>query len=182
MGRVASLIIAVFAYKFRLPHLRRAVFEAALVTGMLILVIIGASFPTYVVGSGGLGKRLAEVVVDIGMSPVGFIIILNILYLFLGCIMDTMTILLLTLPIFVPAVTALGFDMVWFGILVVVNLQIGLITPPLGLDLYIMRNTFGIPTGELLRGVFPFLINLLVFLALLVAFPEITLWLVNLME
>ncbi len=66
--------------------------------------------------------------------------------------------------------------------LVVVNLQIGLITPPLGLDLYIMRNTFGIPIGELLRGVRPFIVVLLVFLALLVAFPEIILWLPSLME
>jgi tripartite ATP-independent transporter DctM subunit len=181
-GAVAALVVAVLAYKFRLRHLRRAVFEAALVTGMLILVIIGASFFTYVVGSGGLGKKLAELVLDAGMSPIGFIIMLNILYLFLGCIMDTMTILLLTLPIFVPAVTALGFDLVWFGVLVVVNMQIGLITPPLGLDLYIMRNTFGIPTKELMRGVLPFLAVLIVFLAVLVAFPQITLWLPNMMS
>jgi C4-dicarboxylate transporter DctM subunit len=176
-GCVAALIIAVAAYRFRLRQLRRAVMEAALVIGMLILVIIGASFFTYVVGSGGLGKKLAEVVLDAGMSPIGFIVLLSIMYLFLGCIMDTMTILLLTLPIFVPTVTSLGFDLVWFGILVVVNLQIGLITPPLGLDLYIMRNTFGIPIGELLRGVTPFVIVLLVFLALLIAFPQIILWL-----
>jgi C4-dicarboxylate transporter DctM subunit len=180
-GCVASLIIAVVAYKFRLTHLTRALYEAALITGMLILVIIGASFFTYVVGSGGLGKALAKAVMDIGISPIGFIICINILYLFLGCIMDTMTILLLTLPIFVPAVTALGFDLVWFGVLVVVNMQIGLITPPLGLDLYIMRNTFGIPTNVLLRGVVPFLIVLLIFLAILVAFPQITLWLPNMM-
>ena len=181
-GVVAALIVAVAAYKFRLRQLRRALFEAALVTGMLILVIIGASFFTYVVGSGGLGRKIAEVVLDVGMSPIGFIIMLNILYLFLGCIMDTMTILLLTLPIFVPTVTALGFDLVWFGVLVVVNMQIGLITPPLGLDLYIIRNTFGIPTGELMRGVIPFVLVLFVFLALLVAFPQITLWLPNMMS
>lgn len=181
-GCIAALIIAVAAYRFRWKQLKKAVFEAALVTGMLILVIIGASFFTYVVGSGGLGKKIAEVVLDTGMSPMGFIILLSVLYLFLGCIMDTMTILLLTLPIFIPTVTALGFDLVWFGILVVVNLQIGLITPPLGLDLYIMRNTFGIPLGELLRGIRPFIVVLLVFLALLIAFPQIVLWLPNLMS
>lgn len=181
-GCVAALIISIAAYKFRLPQLRRALYEGALVTGMLILVIIGASFFTYVVGSSGLGKQLAQAVLDIGMSPIGFIIALSILYLFLGCIMDTMTILLLTLPIFVPAVTILGFDLVWFGILVVVNMQIGLITPPLGLDLYIMRNTFGIPTNELLRGVLPFIIVLFIFLALLIAFPQLTLWLPNMMK
>lgn len=178
-GCVAALIVAVAAYRFRLRQLRRAVMEAALVIGMLILVIIGASFFTYVVGSGGLGKKIAEVVLDAGMSPIGFVVLLSVVYLFLGCIMDTMTILLLTLPIFVPTITALGFDLVWFGVLVVVNLQIGLITPPLGLDLYIMRNTFGIPIGELLRGVLPFVIVLLVFLALLIAFPQIVLWLPN---
>ena len=105
-----------FAYKFRLRQLRRAMFEAALVTGMLILVIIGASFFTYVVGSGGLGKWIADSGARFGHVTDGFIILLNILYLFLGCIMDTMTILLLTLPIFIPAVTALGYDMVWFGV------------------------------------------------------------------
>jgi len=181
-GSVAALIIAVAAYKFRMPQFRRALYEAALITGMLILVIIGASFFTYVVGSSGLGKQLANLVISIGMSPIGFIICLNVLYLFLGCIMDTMTILLLTLPIFVPAVLALGFNMVWFGVLVVVNMQIGLITPPLGLDLYIMRNTFGIETNKLLKGVLPFLFVLLVFLGILVAFPDIVLWLPNLMK
>jgi C4-dicarboxylate transporter DctM subunit len=176
-GCVAALIICIAVYKFRLRQFRRAIYEAAVITGMLILVIIGASFFTYVVGSSGLGRQLAKAVMDIGISPIGFIICLNVLYLLLGCIMDTMTILLLTLPIFVPAVTILGFDMVWFGVLVVVNMQIGLITPPLGLDLYLMRNTFGIDTTELLHGVTPFLITLLVFLAILVAFPQLTLWL-----
>lgn len=180
-GCIAALIISVAAYKFRLPQLRRALSEAAIITGMLILVIIGASFFTYVIGSGGLGKQLSKAVMAIGISPIGFIICINILYLFLGCIMDTMTILLLTLPIFIPAVSALGFNLVWFGVLVVVNMQIGLITPPLGLDLYIMRNTFGIPTGELLRGVTPFVIVLFIFLGILVAFPQIILWLPNMM-
>jgi tripartite ATP-independent transporter DctM subunit len=180
-GCVAALIIAIAAYKFRLPNLRRALSEAAIITGMLILVIIGASFFTYVIGSGGLGKQIAKGVMAVGISPIGFVICINILYLFLGCIMDTMTILLLTLPIFMPAVSAMGFDLVWFGVLVVVNMQIGLITPPLGLDLYLMRNTFGIPTSELLRGVVPFMIPLLIFLGILVAFPQIILWLPSMM-
>jgi C4-dicarboxylate transporter DctM subunit len=169
-------------YRFRLKQLRQALIEAAIINGMIILVIIGASFFTYVVGSSGLGKKLAQAVVEMGITPIGFIIALNVLYLFLGCIMDIMTILLLTLPIFVPVVMTLGFDMVWFGVMVVVNMQIGLITPPLGLDLYLMRNTFGIPTGELIRGVIPFVIVLLFFLALLVAFPQLILWLPGMMK
>jgi len=181
-GCVAALIVAIAAYKFRLQHLRRALFEASLITGMLILVIIGASFFTYVVGSSGLGKQLANAVLDMGLSPILFVIGINILYLILGCFMDTMTILLLTLPIFIPAVVALDLNLVWFGILVVVNMQIGLITPPLGLDLYIMKNTFGIPTRQLMRGIIPFFITLIIFLAMLIAFPQITLWLPDMMK
>jgi C4-dicarboxylate transporter DctM subunit len=181
-GCVVALIIGVVVYGFRMEHLRRALKEAAIINGMIVFVIIGAAFFTYVVGSSGLGKLLAEAVVKSGMAPMGFIASVMIIYLILGCFMDGMTILLLTLPIFVPVVVGLEFDMVWFGVLVVVNMQIGLITPPLGLDLYIMRNTFGIPVGELIRGVIPFLITLFVFLGILAAFPQLTLWLPNMMK
>ena len=181
-GCIIALIVGVVVYRFRMEHLRRALKEAAIINGMIVFVIIGAAFFTYVVGSSGLGKLLAEAVVESGMPPMGFIVSVMIIYLILGCFMDGMTILLLTLPIFVPVVVGLDFDMVWFGVLVVVNMQIGLITPPLGLDLYIMRNTFGIPVGELIRGVIPFLITLFIFLGVLAAFPQLTLWLPNMMK
>jgi len=180
-GCVAALLIGIVVYKFRWANLRRALFESAIINGMIVFVIIGAAFFTYVIGSSGIGKLIATAVVESGMSPLAFIICIMVIYLFLGCFMDGMTILLLTLPIFVPPVLAMGYDIVWFGILVVVNMQIGLITPPLGLDLYIMRNTFGIPINELIRGVIPFLITLVVFLAMLVAFPQMTLWLPSMM-
>ncbi len=181
-GCVVALLVGVVIYGFRLQHLRRALIEAAIINGMIVFVIIGAAFFTYVVGSSGLGRLLASAVASSGMPPMGFIVSVMIIYLILGCFMDGMTILLLTLPIFVPVVINLGFDMVWFGVLVVVNMQIGLITPPLGLDLYIMRNTFGIPVGELIRGVIPFLITLFIFLGLLAAFPQLTLWLPGMMK
>ncbi len=181
-GCVVALLVGVVVYGFRMEHLRRALIESAIINGMIVFVIIGAAFFTYVVGSSGLGKLLAEAVVKSGMPPMGFIVSVMVIYLILGCFMDGMTILLLTLPIFVPVVVGLDFDMVWFGVLVVVNMQIGLITPPLGLDLYIMRNTFGIPVGELIRGVIPFLITLIIFLGILAAFPQLTLWLPNMMK
>jgi C4-dicarboxylate transporter DctM subunit len=181
-GCVVALVVGVVVYGFRFQNLRRALIEAAIINGMIVFVIIGAAFFTYVVGSSGLGKLLAGAVTRSGMPPMGFIISIMIIYLILGCFMDGMTILLLTLPIFVPVVIGLDFDMVWFGVLVVVNMQIGLITPPLGLDLYIMRNTFGIPVGELIRGVIPFLITLIIFLGILAAFPQLTLWLPNMMK
>jgi TRAP-type C4-dicarboxylate transport system permease large subunit len=105
------------------------------------------------------------------------IISINILLLILGCFIDAITIMLLTVPLFVPVIVALGFDPIWFGVLYVVNMQIGLITPPMGLELFLMRTTFNIPLDKLLKGVLPFLIALFIFLAILIAFPDLSLWL-----
>jgi C4-dicarboxylate transporter DctM subunit len=94
---------------------------------------------------------------------------------------DSSTITMLTVPIFAPLLTALGFDLVWFGILYVVNLEIGLITPPMGVNLFFVRNVFNIETGDLLKGAAPFLITLVVFLFLLLLVPELSLWLPEMM-
>jgi TRAP-type C4-dicarboxylate transport system permease large subunit len=102
--------------------------------------------------------------------------------LILGCFIDAITIMLLTVPIFVPVIESLGFNPVWFGVLYVVNMQIGLITPPMGLELFMMRTAFNIPVDKLLRGVVPFLIVLFIFLAILIAFPDISLWLPEMMR
>jgi C4-dicarboxylate transporter DctM subunit len=89
--------------------------------------------------------------------------------------------MMLTIPIFVPMVLALDYNPLWFGILYVTNMEIALITPPMGINLFMVRNTFDIQTGELLRGVLPFMGVLILFLALMVAFPQISLWLPGMM-
>lgn len=104
-----------------------------------------------------------------------------ILYLLLGTLFDSITITLLTIPIFAPLLTAIGCDLVWFGILYVVNLEIGLITPPMGVNLYFVRNVFDIKTGDLLKGAVPFLITLLAFLFIILLLPELSLWLPEMM-
>ena len=109
------------------------------------------------------------------------IIAINIILLALGCIIDPLTITLLTIPIFFPLIISLGFDPVWFGVVFVVNTQIGLITPPMGIDLFAVKTIFNIPTGDILRGVTPFLFFLLVFLVIIVAFPGLSLLLPNMM-
>ena len=88
---------------------------------------------------------------------------------------------MLTIPIFVPVVLALGYNPLWFGILYVTNMEIALITPPMGINLFLVRNTFDIKSGELLKGILPFMVVLLVFLAVMVAFPQLSLWLPNMM-
>jgi C4-dicarboxylate transporter DctM subunit len=105
-----------------------------------------------------------------------------VLYLILGSLFDSITITMLTVPLFAPLLTSLGFDLVWFGILYVVNLEIGLITPPMGVNLFFVRNVFNISTGDLLRGALPFLITLVIFLFIVLFVPDLSLWLPGLMK
>jgi len=108
------------------------------------------------------------------------IIVINIILLLLGFVMDGLAIMMVTLPLFVPLVTSLGFNPIWFGVLVCVNIEIALITPPVGLNLYMVSGAFGIPAAKLMRSTLPFIVLLIIFLGLLIAFPGISTWLPSL--
>jgi C4-dicarboxylate transporter DctM subunit len=177
VGCVIVLIIGVVVYNLRWEGLRRALKETAVINGMILFMMIGAWFFSYVIGSSGVVKTITAFITTSDFSPWFVIISINVLLLILGCFIDAITIMLLTVPLFVPVIVALGFDPIWFGVLYVVNMQIGLITPPMGLELFLMRTTFNIPLDKLLKGVLPFLIALFIFLAILIAFPDLSLWL-----
>ena len=149
---------------------------------MILFMMIGAWLFSYVLGTSGVVDNITGFVTSSGLSPWLVIIAINILLLILGCFIDAITIMLLTVPLFVPVIVELGFNPIWFGVLYVVNMQIGLITPPMGLELFLMRTAFNIPLDKLLRGVMPFLIALFIFLAILIAVPELSLWLPGMMK
>jgi C4-dicarboxylate transporter, DctM subunit len=181
IGCVVVLILGITVFKLRWEGLRRALFETAKINGMILFMMVGAWLFSYVVGTSGVVGLLEDWVTNSNLSPWWIIIAINVLLLILGCFMDGITIMLLTIPLFAPVVTALGFSLIWFGVLYVVNMQIALITPPMGLELFLMRTAFNIPVDRLLRGVLPFIIMLFIFLALLIAFPDISLWLPSMM-
>jgi C4-dicarboxylate transporter DctM subunit len=110
------------------------------------------------------------------------VIAIMILYFIMGCLFDAITITILTIPIFAPLLTTLGFDLVWFGILYVVNTEIGLITPPMGINLFFVRNVFNVKTGDLLKGATPFLITLVIFLMVVLFVPQLSLLLPSMMK
>jgi tripartite ATP-independent transporter DctM subunit len=182
VGCVVVLLIGVIVFGLRWEGLRRALLETAKINGMILFMMIGAWLFSYVIGSSGVVKTVTSFATSSDLSPWLIIITINIMLLILGCFIDAITIMLLTVPIFVPVISALGFNPVWFGILYVVNMQIGLITPPMGLELFMMRTAFNIPVDKLLRGVLPFLVILFIFLAILIAVPDISLWLPEMMK
>jgi C4-dicarboxylate transporter DctM subunit len=182
VGVLIILAIAIAFYHFRYPNLKRAMAAAATLTGMIGLMIIASTVFTFVVGVSGLAQKINDFITSSGLSPWMIIIIINVLLIALGCIMDGLALLMVTMPIFIPIVVELGFNPVWFGILVTINIEIGLITPPVALNLFIASGVFRTPVSDVIRGVVPFLAILIFFLAILIAFPEISLWLPSMMK
>ena len=140
------------------------------------LVIGGALILNYIVASENIPKLLADQMVGMQITPMAFMLGVNVLLLLLGCILDATTIILVILPLFVVSAKALGIDLVHFGVVVVVNCMIGLITPPYGVLLFVINGTTGIPLIEIIREIVPFLIALLFALALMIFFPSLVLW------
>jgi len=149
---------------------------------MIMFVMISANFFAYIVGSSDLTEKMTEFVAAGHIPNVAIVFILMAVMIVLGCFMDGITIMMLTVPFFVPLITGMGYDLVWLGVLYTVNMEIGLITPPMGLNLFVSKQMFNLNTGELIRGVLPFLVLLFLFLILLVLVPDLALWLPSLMD
>ena len=181
IGTVVIIVIAVAVFRLRWKGLYRAIVEAAVINAMMLLIIVAASFFSYLLASAGVGDFLGSLVESVNFSPVMVVAAITVMYLVLGCFFDAISITVLTIPIFAPLLTSLGVDLVWFGVLYLITLEIGLITPPMGVNLFFMRNTFNIKLGDLLRGAAPFLVVLFLFLILILFVPQLSLWLPGLM-
>lgn len=150
--------------------------EAAQTTAIMFALVIGALVFTNFLTVAGLPNQLLGFIQGIDVSPIVVILIICAIYLVLGCFLETMSMVMLTVPIFYPIVASLGFDLVWFGIIVVVAAEISLITPPLGLNIFMIKNVMpDVPLGTLIRGVTPFVMMDILRLLLLVFVPWIVL-------
>ncbi len=153
-----------------------AVGETARIAGMIFLVLIGAAVFNYFIETTGLPQGLVAWVRASGLSPLGVLLAVLLFYVVLGCFMDSLSMILLTIPFVFPVMAELGFDPVWFGILVVTVAELGLITPPVGMNLFVIQGTVpGLSLATVIRGLPPFILADLLRLALLVAFPQLAL-------
>jgi tripartite ATP-independent transporter DctM subunit len=172
-----ALLVSALLYRgVTLGNLREIMLSSVKSSASVGLVIGGALILNYVVASENVPRTLAAWMTGMEVSPMLFMIAINLLLLALGCILDATTIILVIIPLFVQAATALGIDPIHFGVVVVVNCMIGLITPPYGILLFVINGTTGISLKEIIVEIWPFLIALLIALALIVVFPQIVLW------
>ena len=178
LGVVASLGLAAFTRSLDLEMLRRAVEGTMRTTAMVMLIILSAIFLNFVLAAIGLTQALSQFVLDLGLTPMQTLLAVIAFYLVLGCFMETLSMLLTTTPLIVPIIVGLGFDPVWFGILMMVMLETALITPPIGVNLYVVQGVRGRGSmNDVITGTLPFVATMFVMIALLVIFPELALWL-----
>ncbi|MEM6945673.1 MAG: TRAP transporter large permease [Pseudomonadota bacterium] len=160
----------------------KAFSETVALSATLFVILIGAEAFGYFLSVSRLAAALEGWVLEVGIGPNGLILAIILFYLVLGYFMDSLAMILLTVPIFAPLATAAGFDPVWFGVLAVTAVEVGLITPPVGLNLFVVRGAArDVPLATIWRGVAPFVLADIARLALLVAVPGLALWLPNLL-
>ncbi|MCK9512615.1 MAG: TRAP transporter large permease [Pigmentiphaga sp.] len=178
IGAAASLVYALSRHSVRGPQLYHILVDTAKTSCMMFAIILGAAIFGELINQTGIHHALMAMVNADGMSPFWVITIMLLIYLVIGCVLESLSILLLTIPIFFPVIVALGFDPVWFGIVVVVVVEIGLITPPIGVNLFVIRSVVpDIPMSRIVLGVIPFVVVDLFRLALVALVPALSLWL-----
>ena len=173
----ALLLASIFYRALSFSNFYKILVESARSSSAVGLVIGGALILNYIVASENIPHIIAGYLVGLDVSPLFFLICVNILILLLGCILDATTLILVIIPLFLPSCRELGIDFVHFGVVSVVNCMIGLITPPYGVLLFVINAVSRIPLGEIIKEVIPFLLVLIVALFVMVSFPDLVLWL-----
>ncbi len=153
--------------------------ETLKLSAMIFFMIIGAEIFGYFLSVSRISFYLAELVGSMGLPPYAVLAAVLLLFILLGCVMDSLAMLLLTVPVVFPLIVTAGFDPIWFGIVAVITVELGLITPPVGMNVFVIKSVaLEIPIGQIFKGVLPFVLSDLVRLALLILFPALALALI----
>ncbi|MCB1365980.1 MAG: TRAP transporter large permease [Rhodobacteraceae bacterium] len=175
VGATLATLVAILKRTFTWERFIAAIKETVLTTGALIIIAVGASLLTRFLALSGTADFLSGAVLDSGAGPMTVLLGIVLIYLLLGMFLEPIGAMLLTLPILLPMVDGAGFDLLWFGIIVTKLLEIGMITPPIGMNVFVIKGIVGksITTSAIFRGIWWFLIMDLILLAILVAFPRL---------
>jgi len=183
MGAFGALVFALWRRALTWRTLYAALLESARTTAMLFTILIGALIFAEFINITTMPADLKALVSRFELHPVLVVAAICAIYVLLGTAMEELSMVLLTIPVFFPIVVHLGFDPVWFGVLIVTIVEIGLISPPVGMNLFVVRTLLpGVSTGTLFRGVLPFMVADVIRLVLLIAVPALALWLPSLMR
>lgn len=182
VGAFGAIFFSLFRRRLNWEKFKHALIETMKTTGMLYGILIGAFIFKYFMAVTTIPFVLADFVGGLPLPPLVIMVLVMLVYVFLGCVMDALTMILLTIPVFFPLVLSLGFDAIWFGIIIVRMVEIGLITPPIGMNVYAISGIApDVPVTTIFKGVIPFLIADFFHVALLLFVPAVVLFLPGLM-
>ena len=183
VGAALAFIIALARGRLSLREFWNVLSETAATTSMIYIIVIGASIFTYAITLSQLPELLVSTISGSGLSPLVIVLLLMVLYLILGSIFDTISSMIITLPFVFPLILSLGYDPIWWGVINVMVIEIGMITPPIGMNVFVMKAMVpNVSLSTIFRGIMPFLAADLVRLMILILFPVIALWLPNMLN
>jgi C4-dicarboxylate transporter, DctM subunit len=183
VGAFGALLIALIRRSLTGRSFWTLLVETGRITVSVLFLIMAATFFSRMLALSGVPRELAEALLSGPIGPYGFLLAYLVLIVLLGCLIDSISIMLILLPIALPVAEAAGFDLIWFGVLTVVAVEVGLLTPPFGLSVYTIKSAMDDPdlkAGEIFRGALPFVLTMFLGLAIIVAFPPIATWLARL--
>lgn len=183
VGALASLLFVVLTRRLSWKDFLKSLDETVRLTAMIFIILIGATLFSQFLAMSRIPAKISSLVVGIDMSPYIIIALLILIYLFLGLFLEGIAILVLTLPIVYPLIIELGFDGIWFGVLMVMVFNIGTLTPPLGIGIFVINGVVPeIPIEKIFKSVVPMIVTMILFTILMVVFPDIAMTLPNLMK
>jgi len=177
IGTFGALVIGLAMRRFNRQNLSAAFLEAGQTAAMIMLLIVGAYLLMKFLAVSHLTLQLGQFIADLPLPEWGILMAVVLLYIVLGMFLDIMSAVILTTPVLFPVAVAMGWDPVWYGVIITILVEIGVVTPPVGMDAFVLAGITKIPLGTIFRGVFPFLIPMILMIVLLAVFPEIALWL-----
>lgn len=181
LGVVGALLLALANKRLTLSMLKD-VFEGTMkASAMIMLIVIGSAFLNFIMSAIGLTTAITEAITTLGLSPAVMLLLLVIFYLILGCFMETLSMMITTIPIVAPVMLSLGYDPIWLGIVIIILVEVALITPPVGLNLFVVQSLRSNGSmNDVMKGSLPFVIMLLSMVFILSLFPTLALWLPSL--
>ncbi|WP_234826824.1 TRAP transporter large permease, partial [Rhodopseudomonas palustris] len=178
VGAVGAFLIGILRGKLNREGILQSLLQATRTAAAVFTVLIGALCFGYFLTITQTPQYVTEFLTGLGIGPYGVLALILLMYLVLGCLMDAMAMVILTVPIVFPVVTALGFDPIWFGIIIVMTVELGLIHPPVGMNVFVIKSVIkDVSMSTVFAGVLPFVVTDLIRLVILIAFPIIALWL-----
>jgi tripartite ATP-independent transporter DctM subunit len=184
MGAMGCLILAIFYRKLSLKVFRESLLGTMQVTVMIYMIFTGSTAFAQILAYTGAAQGLVELSVGLPFSPLMVLISMQLVLLIMGCFMEPVSILMVTMPIFMPITKIIGFDPIWFGTIMLLNMQMATISPPFGILLFVLKGVSPphITMGDVYRAAYPFLLIDLVAMAIMIAFPSVVLWVPSLMK